>query len=93
MVVTIRLEGKSDFRGFDCRGRHKHLCDGCRLRFMCLSERNEIMIPLDVIKKHKIGDLKSLALYMFGEGRVNYEVNEHPSFGTTKLVMRVKNEG
>ncbi len=95
-TVTILLEGSSDFDGFDCRGRDKALCDGCRLRFLCLSERNEIRIPQDVVTYYKIKDLSSVVRYMFGEGKIPYEIGEHisttPSGETRrKLVMRVKN--
>jgi len=93
--VTIKLEGNQEFNGFDCRGRRKSLCDGCRLRFLCLSERNEIQIPQDTIKRYKIKDLRSVAKYMFSEGKIPYEIEEQqrttPSGETeTKLVMRVK---
>jgi hypothetical protein len=95
-MVTITLGGNSDFDGFDCRGRVKSLCDGCRLRFLCLSERDEIQIPQEVVKQNKIKDLRSVVKYMFSEGRIPYEIGEHkrtnPSGETeTRLVMRVKN--
>ena len=94
-MVAIKLEGNSDFDGLYCFGRQRSLCDGCRLRFLCLSERNEIQISQDVVALHKIKDLKSVAKYMFGEGRIPYEIGEHrrttPSGETdTRLVMRVK---
>lgn len=96
-MVTIKLEGNYDFDGFDCRGRDKILCDGCRLRFLCLSERNEIHIPQGVVKQYRIKDLRSVVKYMFGEGKIPYVIGEHqrinPSGETeTKLVMRIKNE-
>ena len=95
--ITITLEGNSNFDGFDCRGRDKVLCDGCRLRFLCLSERDNILIPQDVVARHEIKDLKSMVKYMFSEGRISYELEEHqrtsPSGETeTRLVMRGKNE-
>ena len=95
-TVTITLEGSSDFDGFDCRGRAKNLCDGCRLRFLCLSERNIIQIPQEVVKQHKIKDLRSIVKYMFGEGRIPYEIGEYqrtnPSGEVeTRLMMRIKN--
>ena len=93
--ITITLEGNSNFDGFDCRGRDKVLCDGCRLRFLCLSERDNILIPQDVVARHGIKDLKSMVKYMFSEGRISYELEEHqrtsPSGETeTRLVMREK---
>ena len=95
-MVTITLEGNSDFYGFDCRGKNRSLCDGCRLRFLCLSERDSVQIPQDVVKQNKIKDLRSVVKYMFSEGRIPYEIGEHerttPSGETeTRLVMRVKN--
>lgn len=92
MVKHITLEGNSDFDGFECRGR---ICDGCRLRFLCLSERDEIQISQEIVKKYKIKDLKSVVKYMFGEGKISYEIEEHqrttPSGETeTRLVMRKK---
>ncbi len=75
--VTIRLEGDTKFDGFDCRGRSKRLCDGCRLRFLCLSERNVVIIPIDVVTRHKIKDMKSLVAYIFGEGKISYELKEN----------------
>jgi len=94
-IVTITLEGNRDFDGFDCRGRVKSLCDGCRLRFLCLSERDNIQISSEIIKEHKIKDLKSVVNYMFGEGRIPYEIKEStrttPSGDTeTRLIMRAK---
>ena len=94
-MVTIKLEGDMDFDGFDCRGRGKKLCDGCRLRFLCLSERDEIYISQEIVKQHNIKDLRSVVKYMFSEGRIAYEIKEHqrttPSGDTeTRLVMRVK---
>lgn len=93
--ITITLEGNYEFDGFDCRGQNKSLCDGCRLRFLCLSERNTIQIPQAVVKQYKIKDLKSVVKYMFSEGRISYKIEEHqrttPSGKTeTRLVMRVK---
>lgn len=75
--VSIRLEDSKEFDSFDCRGRSMNLCDGCRLRFLCLSERNIVTIPLTIIKKEKIQDMKTLVAYMFGEGKVSYELREH----------------
>lgn len=94
-MVTITLGGNSDFDGFDCRGREKNLCDGCRLRFLCLSERDMIQIPQEIVKQNRIKDLRSVVKYMFSEGKIPYEIGEHkrtnPSGGTeTRLVMRVK---
>lgn len=95
MTVTIQLEGSSDFEGFDCRGRIKLLCDGCKLRFLCLSERDRVTISQDIVKQYKIKNLRSLVKYMFSEGKILYEIGEHrrttPSGETeTKVVMRVK---
>lgn len=94
-MVTITLEGNSDFDGFDCRGRDRNLCDGCRLRFLCLSERNGIQISQGVVKRYRIKDLRSVVKYMFSEGRISYKIEEHqrttPSGETeTRLVMRVQ---
>jgi len=96
MQVVIRLGGNADFKnGFNCQGQAKELCDGCRLRFVCLSERNEIRIPKETVKKYKIKDLRSMAKYMFGEGKIPYEI-EKRKFTTpsgeveTRLVMRIK---
>ena len=75
--VTITLEGNREFDGFDCRGRSSNLCDGCRLRFLCLSERDRVDIPFDLVKKYKIKDMRSLVAYMYGEGKVSYELREH----------------
>ena len=72
--VTIRLEGDTKFEGFSCRGRSKRLCDGCRLRFLCLSEKHTVIIPIETVKKHKIKDMKSLVDYIFGEGKIGYEL-------------------
>ncbi len=72
--VTIKLEGDTKFEGFNCRGRSRRLCDGCRLRFLCLSEKHIVVIPIDVVKKHKIKDMRSLVTYIFGEGRISYEL-------------------
>ena len=71
MTVTITLEGNWEFAGFDCRGRDKGLCDGCRLRFQCLSERNDLRIPVELVDSYKIRDLKSLVSFMFSEGKIN----------------------
>lgn len=95
MIVKILLEGNSDFDGFDCRGRVKVMCDGCKLRFRCLSERDKVIIPQDVVKRHKIKNLESLCRYMFSEGRIPYEIGTHrrttPSGKIeTKIIMRVK---
>ena len=94
--VTITLEDDyldNPFEGFDCRGRIKNLCDGCRLRFKCLSERNEVQISADVIKKYDITDLRSVVAYMFGEGRINYTIHEDRTDtgnGNIKLAMVVE---
>ncbi len=94
-MVTIKLEGNDKFEGFDCRGRTKNLCDGCRLRFSCLSERDVVTVTVTQIKRHKITDLKSLVTFMFGEGKISYELSEHssPIYGggvQTRFVMRMK---
>ncbi len=90
-IVTIKLASDETFKGFDCRGRDKAICDGCRLRFLCLSERNEITVPLNLIKEHNITDIPSLVDYMFGEGRISYTVTGHkdPITKETKPVMRL----
>lgn len=94
-VVTIKLEGNFEFAGFDCHGGKKNLCDGCRLRFQCLSERDVIEISSAVVDEHKIIDLESVVRYMFSEGRIPYELEEykrHSSTGEieTRLAMRKK---
>jgi hypothetical protein len=56
-----------------------------------LSERNEITIPLNLIKEHNITDIPALVNYMFGEGRVSYTITGHkdPITKETKPVMRL----
>lgn len=80
---------------FMCRGKEKNLCHGCTLRFQCLTDRNEIVIPKTVIAAKKINSLKSLAQYMFGGGQVElYEgVQTTIVRGGEKhetIVMRIK---
>jgi len=72
-MITIVLEGNFDFAGFDCRGVETGLCNGCRLRFQCLSERDEIEIPAKLVEQHSINDLKSLVAFMFCEGKIRIE--------------------
>ncbi|MFA7101265.1 MAG: hypothetical protein WC196_05995 [Bacilli bacterium] len=90
-IVTIYLASDANFKGFDCRGRDKAMCDGCRLRFLCLSERDAITVPLELIKEHNITNVPSLVDYMFGEGRVSYTITKHtnPTTKETKPVMRL----
>ena len=70
MSITIRLENTIKPAGFICRGREKNLCHGCTLRFQCLTDRNEIVIPQTVIAAKKINSLESLVKYMFSDGQV-----------------------
>jgi len=98
-MVTIKLELPkvthnhdiiTTTERFDCRGREKYLCVGCRLRFKCLSERNEVFISQEMALEHGIKDLKGLAEYMFGEGRINYTMSKHDSYvATGKDVVKV----
>jgi hypothetical protein len=93
-IVTIKFASDENFKGFDCRGRDEAICDGCRLRFLCLSERDEITVPLNLIKEYNITttSVTSLVKYMFGEGRVKYVITGHtnPTTKETKPVMRLK---
>ena len=95
-VVTIRLEGVKEFEGFDCRGQEKNLCHGCRLRFKCLTDRNEVIIPKRVVTRRKLTDLASVTKYMFSEGKISYTIApqvylDYDGDKQEKLVMRLKN--
>ena len=96
-VVVIRLEGVPEFDGFDCRGQEKNLCVGCRLRFKCLTDRNEVIISNTIVKRRKLKDLESVAKYMFSEGKISYELSPQVTLDYNgdkhqKLVMRLKND-
>ncbi len=96
-VVVIRLEGVTEFEGFDCRGQEKNLCRGCRLRFKCLTDRDEIWIPKAIVKRRKLSDLQSVAKYMFSEGKITYDITPQVTLDYNgdrheKLAMRLKND-
>lgn len=95
MSITIRLENTAKPAGFMCRGKEKDLCHGCTLRFQCLTDRNEIVIPETVVVAKEINSLKSLAEYMFGGGQVELYEDVQTTIvqGRRKheaIVMRVK---
>lgn len=96
-VIVIRLEGVPEFEGFDCRGQEKNLCRGCRLRFKCLTDRNEVTISKAIVRRRKLSDLESVAKYMFSEGKISYDISPQVTLDYNgekheKLAMRIKNE-
>lgn len=64
MGIFIQVE---NYGVAHCKGRDSNLCDQCKLRFLCLSEKKEIVVPKDIIVKNKIIDFNSLISYMFSE--------------------------
>lgn len=75
-VVTIKFEGNKG--SFDCRGQAMNICYGCRLRFKCLTQLDEIIIPQKTVEKYKLGDdiidIIVMAQFLFGEGKVKYNI-------------------
>lgn len=91
-VVSIVLESVEKGGTFDCRGRDKGICDGCKLRFKCLTEQQEVKISEAEVKKHKLTNLRNLVHYMFDEGKIPYEITEIDREFGKRLMMKVKND-